>query len=110
MASVGVNNVPAAGEGGVEAPKGYEECHLPACRLRGSPRLAPVAKETEGSGAVVRPAWRGAYGAAGKPREHAVTMQDTVSMRPSFCTWVDGSRMHFFAVFDGHGGPVVTSL
>ncbi|XP_048539067.1 probable protein phosphatase 2C 37 [Triticum urartu] len=35
-------------------------------------------------------------------------MQDTVSMRPSFCTWVDGSRMHFFAVFDGHGGPVVS--
>uniref|UniRef100_A0A452XB61 protein-serine/threonine phosphatase n=1 Tax=Aegilops tauschii subsp. strangulata TaxID=200361 RepID=A0A452XB61_AEGTS len=87
-ASVGVNNVPAAGEGG--------------------PRLAPVAEESEGSGAAVRAAWRGAYGAAGKPREHAVTMQDTVSMRPSFCTWVDGSRMHFFAVFDGHGGPVVS--
>ncbi|XP_044361949.1 probable protein phosphatase 2C 37 [Triticum aestivum] len=37
-------------------------------------------------------------------------MQDTVSMRPSFCTWVDGSPMHFFAVFDGHGGPVVSVL
>ncbi|XP_048547172.1 probable protein phosphatase 2C 37 [Triticum urartu] len=37
-------------------------------------------------------------------------MQDTVSMRPSFCSWVDGSRMHFFAVFDGHGGPVSVVL
>uniref|UniRef100_A0A8I6YA80 protein-serine/threonine phosphatase n=1 Tax=Hordeum vulgare subsp. vulgare TaxID=112509 RepID=A0A8I6YA80_HORVV len=87
---VGINNVPAAGDG----------CHL----------RSPVGKEAEGSGALVRAAWRGAYGAAGKSREHGVAMQDTVSMRPSFCTWVDGSRMHFFAVFDGHGGPVVSAL
>ncbi|KAI4974568.1 hypothetical protein ZWY2020_047848 [Hordeum vulgare] len=86
---VGINNVPAAGDG----------CHL-----------SPVGKEAEGSGALVRAAWRGAYGAAGKSREDGVTMHDTVSMRPSLCTWVDGSRMHFFAVFDGHGGPVVSAL
>ncbi|KAE8802414.1 putative protein phosphatase 2C 37 [Hordeum vulgare] len=91
---VSINKVPAAGEG----------CHLRSCRL------SPVGKEAEGSGALVRAAWRGAYGAAGKSREDGVTMHDTVSMRPSFCTWVDGSRMHFFAVFDGHGGPVVSAL
>jgi serine/threonine protein phosphatase PrpC len=34
-------------------------------------------------------------------------MEDAVSLRPSFCTWLDGSPMHFFAVFDGHGGPHV---
>ncbi|XP_044444410.1 probable protein phosphatase 2C 37 [Triticum aestivum] len=37
-------------------------------------------------------------------------MEDKVSLRPSFFTWVDGSRMHFFAVFDGHGGPEVSAL
>jgi len=26
-----------------------------------------------------------------------------VSLRPSFCTWVDGSPLHLFGVFDGHG-------
>ncbi|XP_040379457.1 probable protein phosphatase 2C 37 [Oryza brachyantha] len=37
-------------------------------------------------------------------------MEDAVSLRPSFCTWADGSPMHFFAVFDGHGGPHVSAL
>ncbi|VAH39671.1 unnamed protein product [Triticum turgidum subsp. durum] len=32
-------------------------------------------------------------------------MEDTVSLHPSFCAWADGSPMHLFAVFDGHGGP-----
>ncbi|XP_044428201.1 probable protein phosphatase 2C 37 [Triticum aestivum] len=37
-------------------------------------------------------------------------MEDKVSLRPSFFTRVNGSRMHFFAVFDGHGGPEVSAL
>ncbi|XP_048544348.1 probable protein phosphatase 2C 37 [Triticum urartu] len=37
-------------------------------------------------------------------------MEDSVSLRPSFCAWADGSPMHFFAVFDGHGGPQVSAL
>ncbi|XP_037461892.1 probable protein phosphatase 2C 37 [Triticum dicoccoides] len=37
-------------------------------------------------------------------------MEDKVSLRPSFITRVNGSRMHFFAVFDGHGGPKVSAL
>ncbi|CAN6247721.1 unnamed protein product [Urochloa humidicola] len=37
-------------------------------------------------------------------------MEDTVSLRPGFHTWVDGSPMHFFAVFDGHGGSHVSEL
>ncbi|CAL5028729.1 unnamed protein product [Urochloa decumbens] len=34
-------------------------------------------------------------------------MEDSVSLRPGFHTWVDGSPMQFFAVFDGHGGTHV---
>ena len=30
-------------------------------------------------------------------------------LRSFFCARADGSPMHFFAVFDGHGGPNVTS-
>jgi hypothetical protein len=35
-------------------------------------------------------------------------MQDTISLQPGFFTWVDGTPMHFFAVFDGHGGSHVS--
>ncbi|CAO2177478.1 unnamed protein product [Urochloa humidicola] len=56
------------------------------------------------------PAWPVAFGwlsVAGRSRE----MEDAVSLRPGFCTWpVDGSPMHFFAVFDGHGGSHVSTL
>ncbi|KAG8037231.1 hypothetical protein GUJ93_ZPchr0023g33382 [Zizania palustris] len=54
-------------------------------------------------------AWPVAFGSvslAGRMRN----MEDTVSLRPSFCVWADGSPMHFFAVFDGHGGPHVSAL
>ncbi|PVH36135.1 hypothetical protein PAHAL_6G004900 [Panicum hallii] len=54
-------------------------------------------------------AWPMAFGwlsVAGRSRE----MEDAVSLRPGFCTWVDGSPMHFFGVFDGHGGSHVSTL
>jgi serine/threonine protein phosphatase PrpC len=34
-------------------------------------------------------------------------MEDTVSLRLGFHTWTDGSPMHIFAIFDGHGGSFV---
>ncbi|XP_047076298.1 probable protein phosphatase 2C 37 [Lolium rigidum] len=37
-------------------------------------------------------------------------MEDTVSLHPSFCVWAGGEPMHFFGVFDGHGGPHVAAL
>nr|CAB3481812.1 unnamed protein product [Digitaria exilis] len=44
---------------------------------------------------------------AGRSRE----MEDAVSLRPAFCTsWLDGSPIHFFGVFDGHGGSHVSTL
>jgi len=51
--------------------------------------------------------WPVAFGSvtmAGRMR----IMEDTVSLHPNLCNWAaDGSPMHFFAVFDGHGGPQV---
>ncbi|CAM0873425.1 unnamed protein product [Alopecurus aequalis] len=56
--------------------------------------------------AAVWPVAFGSVALAGRLRE----MEDTVSLHPSFCVWADGSPMHFFAVFDGHGGPHVAAL
>jgi protein phosphatase 2C len=63
------------------------------------------ADPTPGAAAATR-AWPVAFGwlsVAGRSRE----MEDAVSLRPGFYTWVDGSPMHFFGVFDGHGGSHV---
>ncbi|KAF8666060.1 hypothetical protein HU200_053766 [Digitaria exilis] len=54
-------------------------------------------------------AWPVAFGflsVAGRSRD----MEDTVSIHPGFHTWADGSPMHFFGVFDGHGGSHVSEL
>ncbi|XP_051214519.1 probable protein phosphatase 2C 37 [Lolium perenne] len=59
-----------------------------------------------GTAAAVWPVAFGSVALAGRLRE----MEDTVSLHPSFCVWADGSPMHFFAVFDGHGGPHVAAL
>ncbi|CAL5035648.1 unnamed protein product [Urochloa decumbens] len=48
-------------------------------------------------------AWPVAFGSV-STQGRLPYMEDTVSLRPGFHTWVDGSPMHFFAVFDGHGG------
>ncbi|GJN12083.1 hypothetical protein PR202_ga30328 [Eleusine coracana subsp. coracana] len=56
--------------------------------------------------APVWPLAFGALGIAGRMREN----EDTISLRPDFYTWVDGAAMHFFAVFDGHGGTHVSAL
>ncbi|KAL6650306.1 hypothetical protein ACP70R_009231 [Stipagrostis hirtigluma subsp. patula] len=53
--------------------------------------------------------WPMAFGAVelqGRMRE----MEDTLSLHPALFFWADGSPMHFFAVFDGHGGPHVSAL
>uniref|UniRef100_A0A0D9W294 protein-serine/threonine phosphatase n=1 Tax=Leersia perrieri TaxID=77586 RepID=A0A0D9W294_9ORYZ len=56
--------------------------------------------------AAVWPVAFGSVSLAGRMRE----MEDAISLRPFFFTWIDGSPIHFFAVFDGHGGPHVSAL
>jgi protein phosphatase 2C len=53
--------------------------------------------------AQVWPVAFGSLSMAGRMR----MMEDTVSLHPDLCTWADGSPVHFFAVFDGHGGSHV---
>ncbi|NP_001306679.1 probable protein phosphatase 2C 37 [Zea mays] len=56
--------------------------------------------------AQVWPVAFGSLSMAGRMR----MMEDTISLHPDLCTWADGSPVHFFAVFDGHGGSHVSAL
>ncbi|KAF7093016.1 hypothetical protein CFC21_095454 [Triticum aestivum] len=106
MASNSANNFPAAGEGGADRALGSQQRRVRRrCR-----RSAQVTEEREGPGVVLAARWRGAYGAAGMLGSYRTIMEEKVSLHPSFFTWADGSRMHLFAVFDGHGGPEVSAL
>jgi hypothetical protein len=49
-----------------------------------------------------------AFGSVSEMGRGRKIIEDALSLRPSFCVWADGSQMHFFAVFDGHGGHEVT--
>ncbi|XP_066348920.1 probable protein phosphatase 2C 37 [Miscanthus floridulus] len=77
---------------------------LPPAGLQPEPEPEPVAT------VAAQQVWPVAFGSvtmAGRMR----IMEDTVSLHPNLCTWAaDGSPMHFFAVFDGHGGPHVSAL
>ncbi|CAD6264232.1 unnamed protein product [Miscanthus lutarioriparius] len=77
---------------------------LPPAGLQPEPEPEPVAA------VAAQQVWPVAFGSvtmAGRMR----IMEDTVSLHPNLCTWAaDGSPMHFFAVFDGHGGPHVSAL
>jgi hypothetical protein len=124
MASAGVNNVPAAGDGGAGSAVASEEGGV-----QSTPRLSGYSASSEGSlggaeegelfsGVVVAPlqpseaveatVWPVAFGSVSERGKDRKITEDTVSLRPCFCVWADGSQMHFFAVFDGHGGPQVT--
>lgn len=52
---------------------------------------------------LLRPALFGFVSVAGRLRE----MEDAVCVKPQFFRLPNGSYMHFFAVFDGHGGSYV---
>lgn len=73
------------------------------------PQLEPGEAEGEPEAeavAVAPQVWPVAFGSlsmAGRMR----MMEDTISLHPDLCTWADGSPVHFFAVFDGHGGSHV---
>lgn len=56
--------------------------------------------------AVPRPVVFGYVSVAGRLRE----MEDTVCVKPQFFRLPNGSYIHFFAVFDGHGGSHVIFL
>uniref|UniRef100_A0A8I6YYE5 protein-serine/threonine phosphatase n=1 Tax=Hordeum vulgare subsp. vulgare TaxID=112509 RepID=A0A8I6YYE5_HORVV len=129
MANAGVNNVPAAVELGADDPalasvEGEVESPPPSsgynASSEGSEEYLTSGQEGEGSGAVPAPllpaeaaaaaaaVWSLAFGSASeRGQDHGKRMEDAVSLRPFFCAWADGSPMHFFAVFDGHGGPQV---
>ncbi|XP_047084078.1 probable protein phosphatase 2C 37 [Lolium rigidum] len=71
------------------------------------------ADEGDFSGMVVDPLLPSeavAFGSVSKMWRGRKIIEDALSLRPSFCVWADGSQMHFFAVFDGHGGHEVAAL
>ncbi|KAG2570683.1 probable protein phosphatase 2C 37 isoform X1 [Panicum virgatum] len=70
------------------------------------PPLPPAVPQLPTAAAQAWPVAFGSLSVAGRSRD----MEDTVSLRPGFHTWVDGSPMHFFGVFDGHGGSHVSEL
>ncbi|WVZ83925.1 hypothetical protein U9M48_031019 [Paspalum notatum var. saurae] len=77
--------------------------------LAGLQQLAAAAAARPAEAAAAQACWPVAFGSlsiAGRMR----MMEDAVSLRPAFTAWVDGSPMHFFAVFDGHGGSHVSML
>ncbi|OEL33277.1 putative protein phosphatase 2C 37 [Dichanthelium oligosanthes] len=68
--------------------------------------LPPAGLQRPAAAAQAWPMAFGSLSVAGRSRD----MEDTVSLHPAFHTWVDGSPMHFFGVFDGHGGSHVAEL
>ena len=100
-----------AEEGGEEAEPSSEEEEGSASDavVAAAPQQLPSKeKEKEMEKEKAKSWWRwpvsfGSVALAGRLRE----MEDTVSLHPSLCAWADGSPMHLFAVFDGHGGPHV---
>ncbi|OEL15378.1 putative protein phosphatase 2C 37 [Dichanthelium oligosanthes] len=137
MASAGVNMPGGDGNPPAASSSSTAECRLRRRRRLATPRVATAAgapsgekrvrpdspskdsldQEEEGpqaaalpaAGGPQLPAWPMSFGwlsVAGRSRE----MEDAVSLHPAFYTWVDGSPMHFFGVFDGHGGSHVSTL
>ncbi|KAM0930548.1 hypothetical protein ACQ4PT_000869 [Festuca glaucescens] len=68
--------------------------------------LLPGDSSSGAAGAAAWPVRFGSVALIGRFRK----MEDTVSLHPSFCVWAGGEPMHFFGVFDGHGGPHVAAL